>query len=297
MTLKNLNFNQGFSYAEFDNEVQSFVKQRTYVIKALMHRTAQDIIEIGLKLIEVKNVLGHGKFNEWLRTEIDCGEWTARKFMEVSRKFKSVDFSDLEIAPSALYLLASKKAPDLAVDEILKRARQKERITHAIAKEVLARHANINHNRIKTDIGNANLTTSNKGVNSSVIFANEESSVGKNIAPASLNSELNFNTESSKIYYKFEDYMPSISSDQQYFQYSESSTKSLDVVSKMDLDTEQVSNSSFMLGESVSVIQLDQKSLQWGGKVAKVEGHNGKPIKLVIEIDEITYSENIDIND
>ena len=297
MTSKKLNFNQGFNYAEFDNEVQSFVKQRTCVIKALMYRTAQDIIEIGLKLIEVKNVLGHGKFNEWLRTEIDCGEWTARKFMEVSRKFKSVDFSNLEIAPSALYLLASKKAPDLAVDEILKRARQKERITHAIAKEVLARHATINHGQIKPDIGNTNLKTPNRGGKSSVIFANEASGVGKNIDPVPLNSELNFNAESSKIYYEFEDDMPSISSDQQYFQYSESSTKSFDVVSKMDLDIEQISKSSFMLGEFVSVIKLDKKSLKWGGKVAKVEGQHGKPIKLVIEIDDITYDENIDIND
>ncbi|MCG8367721.1 MAG: DUF3102 domain-containing protein, partial [Pseudanabaenales cyanobacterium] len=86
----NLNHNDSFSYVDLDEDVRSFVEQHTCTIKALMRRTAQDMVDIGLRLIEVKDALGHGKFNAWLRAEIDLGEWTARKFMKIGQKFKSV---------------------------------------------------------------------------------------------------------------------------------------------------------------------------------------------------------------
>ena len=46
-----------------------FVHQQTVKIQGLMKRTAQGIIEIGQRLIEVKQTLGHGRFLEWLETE------------------------------------------------------------------------------------------------------------------------------------------------------------------------------------------------------------------------------------
>ena len=88
---------QNFSYVELDEEVRSLVEQHTCAIKSLMRRTTQDMIDIGLRLIEIKDTLGHGKFNVWLSSEINLGEWTARKLMALGRKFKSVNLSDLEI--------------------------------------------------------------------------------------------------------------------------------------------------------------------------------------------------------
>ena len=61
LTQETSNLDQSFSYVGLDIEVRSFVKQRTHAIKSLMRRTAQDIIDIGLKLIEIKDILGHGK--------------------------------------------------------------------------------------------------------------------------------------------------------------------------------------------------------------------------------------------
>jgi predicted LPLAT superfamily acyltransferase len=66
--------------------------------------------EIGARLLKVKEVLGHGKFGEWLKAEFDWGEWTARKMMSVAASFKTVNFTDLKIPASALYLLASDSA-------------------------------------------------------------------------------------------------------------------------------------------------------------------------------------------
>ena len=92
-------------YASLNVETRIIVQQRTSEIRTLMRRTAQDIVEIGLKLSEVKARLGHGHFYTWLRAEFAWSESAAVKFMQVAERFKSVNFTDLNIAPSALYLL------------------------------------------------------------------------------------------------------------------------------------------------------------------------------------------------
>ena len=58
-------------YASLDVETRIVVQQRTSEIKTLMRRTAQDIVEIGLKLVEVNNRLAHGLFLSWLRMEFE----------------------------------------------------------------------------------------------------------------------------------------------------------------------------------------------------------------------------------
>jgi hypothetical protein len=44
----------GSLYISLDVEIRIVVQQRTREVKTLMHRIAQDIVEIGQKLIEVK---------------------------------------------------------------------------------------------------------------------------------------------------------------------------------------------------------------------------------------------------
>ena len=56
-------------YASLDVEARIVVQQRTSEIKTLMRRTAQDIFDIGQKLIEVKAQLDHGLFGVWLQAE------------------------------------------------------------------------------------------------------------------------------------------------------------------------------------------------------------------------------------
>src|SRR6185503_9709278 len=101
-----------FDYQALDAETRIVVQQRTGEIKALMKRTAQDIIEIGEKLIEVKERLGHGHFGEWLGAEFEWTPMTAQRFMQVATQFKNNNLLDLNFAPSALYLLAAPGTPD-----------------------------------------------------------------------------------------------------------------------------------------------------------------------------------------
>ncbi len=125
-----------FNYDILDECVSIVVQQRTLEIKGLLRRTAQDIIDIGLKLSDVKQELGHGHFLAWLRTEFDWSESTARKFIQVGRKFKMVNFTALNVAPSALYLLSNDSTPEEAREEALQRASCGEVITRAKAKAI-----------------------------------------------------------------------------------------------------------------------------------------------------------------
>lgn len=132
-----------FSYDELDNETRFLVGQRTSEIKNLIHRSAQDVFDIGQKLIEVKEKLDHGRFLIWLNTEFNWSKSAARKFMQVARQFKRGNFTDLNIAASALYLLASNTTSVAARQEALERAAQGEIINRSEAKSIIAQHKEI----------------------------------------------------------------------------------------------------------------------------------------------------------
>lgn len=141
-----------FNYDKLDNEACSLVKQRTDEIKNLIRHSAQDICDIGQKLIEVKEELGHGKFVMWLNAEFNWSESAARKFMQVYRKFKTVKFTDLNIATSALYLLASNSTSFAVRQEALERATQGEIINYSKAKSIIAQHKEIGNRSLSTQI-------------------------------------------------------------------------------------------------------------------------------------------------
>ncbi|MBW4420744.1 MAG: DUF3102 domain-containing protein [Myxacorys californica WJT36-NPBG1] len=125
-----------FSYETLEVEARVVVQQRTGEIKSLIRRSAQDTIEIGQKLLEVKSRLGHGLFGDWLRTEFDWSERLARQYMLVADKMAK--FANLDtIAPSALYLLASSSTPDEVKEEFLEQAEAGEPVTHKQVKIAL----------------------------------------------------------------------------------------------------------------------------------------------------------------
>ena len=125
-----------FDYAALDAETRIVVQQRTNEIRDLTRRTAQDIIDIGRKLNDVKSRLAHGQFGAWLEAEFSWTDRTARRFMAVADKFGDDENGHIvRFAPSALYLLST--GPDEAREEALQRAEQGESITHKAAKQLV----------------------------------------------------------------------------------------------------------------------------------------------------------------
>ena len=132
-----------FDYGVLDSETRIVVQQKTDEIRGLMKRTATDIIEIGERLMEIKDRLGHGHFGRWLAAEFAWGERTAQRFMSVATNFKSDNVTDL-IPPQALYLLSLPSTPEPAREEALERAEAGEPITPKAAKEIVEAHRSQN---------------------------------------------------------------------------------------------------------------------------------------------------------
>ncbi len=133
-----------FDYTTLDTEARIVVAQRTIEIKDRIRRSAQDIFEIGERLIEVKEHLqyqrsGNG-FGAWLKAEFDWSADTAGRFINVAQRFGKVP-QFAELSASVLYLLASPSTPDEARAEALERAEAGERISHTEAKAIVAAHA------------------------------------------------------------------------------------------------------------------------------------------------------------
>ena len=108
-----------FKYGIKDAETQMVVQQRTNEVRTLMRRTSQDIIAIGQKLSEVKQHLGHGNFINWLKSEFNWSVSTATTFIQLGEQFKFVNFTNLNITASGLYLTADHYTPKEARTEVL----------------------------------------------------------------------------------------------------------------------------------------------------------------------------------
>lgn len=65
------------------------IERTTAEILILKDQTAQNIIEIGRRLIEVKEKLEHGEYLKWLKEKVDFTERTAQRFVKVATVFSN----------------------------------------------------------------------------------------------------------------------------------------------------------------------------------------------------------------
>ena len=129
-----------FDYTALDMETRIVVQKNTCEIKSLMRRNVQENIDIGQKLIEVKEKLDRGQFGKWIAAEFDWGWTTACKFMNVAKTLKFSHCENLQIALSALYLISHPSTPEEARQEILKLAEKGESIRYKRARTIIDRH-------------------------------------------------------------------------------------------------------------------------------------------------------------
>jgi hypothetical protein len=135
---KRLKLVMGFDYDILDSEQRIIVEQRTGEIKERLRRSAQDIWEIGQKLAEVRSRLKHGQFDAWLKAEFGWSRRTAYNFINVFEAFgERTNFAQMNIATSALYLLAAPSTPQEMREEVLQRAKEGETITHKELRQFL----------------------------------------------------------------------------------------------------------------------------------------------------------------
>lgn len=128
-----------FDYTQFDKDTSQFLQGEAGKIKGLLTQTIESIVEIGSRLIEVKKSLKHGQYRQWLHSEFEMSIRTADNFTRVAQCFNDASFSELDIAKSALYLLAAPSVPDEAREEALNIAKN-ERVTQRKATEIIESH-------------------------------------------------------------------------------------------------------------------------------------------------------------
>lgn len=71
------------------NQPVKSVETLTTEILILKQQTAQNIIEIGKRLIEVKKSLGHGEWGKYLEEKVEFSQWTAQKFIRIANEFSN----------------------------------------------------------------------------------------------------------------------------------------------------------------------------------------------------------------
>jgi hypothetical protein len=132
---------------EGEAEYQAFLKssamlaEHAVAIRTLGKRMIADVVEIGRRLTECQEIVGHGGWAAWLDANFSWSDRTARNFMHAFELAKSEKFSDLsqvDLPISALYLLAAPSTPETARTEIVDRAKAGESFSVEDIKKAIA---------------------------------------------------------------------------------------------------------------------------------------------------------------
>lgn len=83
---------------------QSNLEQITAEILVYKQQTAVNIIEIGRRLIQAKEVLPHGSWGKWLEEQVEFSHPTANRFMQAAREFGNSS-SVRNLNPTKIYAL------------------------------------------------------------------------------------------------------------------------------------------------------------------------------------------------
>jgi hypothetical protein len=126
-----------YDYTRLPEEKREAAQRAARIIKPLLKRTAEDIFLIGHELSQIKEMLPHGRYTEWLGVEFGLSERMAQHFVNVRRRLgpKSEKFSVLP--PSTLYLLAAPSTPDTAIIEIEQQLDAGRRISVTVVQETI----------------------------------------------------------------------------------------------------------------------------------------------------------------
>jgi myosin heavy subunit len=112
-----------FDYGLLNEDDREFVQQKSDEIHGQLKRTAEGIIRIGRNLIAVKKRLednygGRGHYEPWLHAEFDMSHSTAKRFMQVARRFNEETNLVSSISTSVLYELAAPSTPDIIIEQV-----------------------------------------------------------------------------------------------------------------------------------------------------------------------------------
>jgi hypothetical protein len=100
-------------------------------IRSLGKQTIANVISIGEHLHACKRIVGRGGWVPWLKREFAWSRQTADRFIQVfEASGKLPKLGKLNLAVSAIYLLAEKGTPEKVLKDIVDRASKGEKVKH-----------------------------------------------------------------------------------------------------------------------------------------------------------------------
>jgi hypothetical protein len=120
-----------FDYDSLAPDDAEFLRRGAARIRAGVESTMETVCLIGANLYAAKRMLGHGQFVQWVESECGFSPRSAQNYMRASEfagdKCATVAF----LPPAVVYRLAAPTAPPEVVFEVLARAANGERVSHA----------------------------------------------------------------------------------------------------------------------------------------------------------------------
>lgn len=89
-----------------DTALAPTLDQLTVEVKFYLKQTAQNIIEVGKRLIQAKALLPHGEFGNWLKNNFGLSHNAANKFMKCAERFSNCSTSNILNQSQMFELLA-----------------------------------------------------------------------------------------------------------------------------------------------------------------------------------------------
>ena len=134
-----------YNYEEISQEHRETVKEAAIDIRQRTKRASDDILQIGARLCEVKALLPHGQFTDWVKEEFDLSGRTAQNLMNVAQRFLDKSETVSLLGTSVLYLLAAPTTPDAAVDAVVEYAQTNGAPTKAETQRIIAEHKELRY--------------------------------------------------------------------------------------------------------------------------------------------------------
>lgn len=132
-----------FSYSALDRETEVSARSDVALIKGLMRRTAEDVIEIGNALIRQKQRLPHGLFLPWIEAEFGMSQSAADRFVQVARTYAGKLPTVGNLSQTALYELAAPSTAPEVREEIERRITAGELINVEDVRRLRAEYAEV----------------------------------------------------------------------------------------------------------------------------------------------------------
>lgn len=138
-----------FDYLALDTETADYISQRTQEIKTWMKQTAVGAIEAGEKIIQIKKILEHGQFTDWVRLELGCTHSTVMCLMRAARVFgeEKERIASSGLSLSVVYLLAQNNSPPELREEVLSMGESGSSVSYHEAKRLQRKYRSKDKNK------------------------------------------------------------------------------------------------------------------------------------------------------